>query len=137
MPARRISAMRLLTVLCQETEMDITCRPEWIRCLVALDDRQLDVAEETCKALDVFVKSIPKEDLESLVIPLHRTLESTGVAGLTVPGLSLSKGPQPMVPIILAGLLSGTNEQRGHATLPLVILSTARKKRLLSLLLSH
>jgi len=114
-PARRISAMRLLAVFCEDTEMDISCRPEWIRCLVAsLDDRQLDVAEETWKALDAFVKSI-KEDLESLVILLHRTLESTGVAGLIVPGLSLPKGPQPLVPIILAGLLSGTNEQQEHA----------------------
>lgn len=66
-------------------------------------------------AFDVFVKSLPKDELEPLVVSLRRTIESTGGPGIHVPGLSLPKGVAPMVPIIIAGLTTGNNEQREQA----------------------
>lgn len=116
-PARRISAMSLFATFCKETELDTSLyRIDWIRQLITLlDDRQKDVVEATWTALDVFVRSISKEDLESLVVPLRRTIESTGSLGRHVPGFSLSKGISPLLPIILAGLTTGSNEQREQA----------------------
>ena len=67
------------------------------------------------KAFDSFVKSVPKDELEPLVVPLRRTIESTGAPGRTVPGFDLPKGVSPMVPIIIAGLTTGSNEQREQA----------------------
>lgn len=49
------------------------------------------------------------------MVPLRRSIESTGGPGLTVPGFSLPKGVAPTVPIIIAGLTTGSNEQREHA----------------------
>jgi len=53
--------------------------------------------------------------MEGLVVPLRRTIESTGAPGRTVPGFSLPKGIAPMLPIIIAGLTMGNNEQREQA----------------------
>lgn len=61
------------------------------------------------------MKSIPKDELEALVVPLRRSIESTGAPGEHVPGFSLPKGVSPMVPIIIAGLTTGSNEQREQA----------------------
>jgi hypothetical protein len=66
-------------------------------------------------AFDTFVKSIPKDDLDALVVPLRRTIESTGVPGVPVPGFSLPKGISAFAPIIIAGLTTGNNEQRENA----------------------
>ena len=66
-------------------------------------------------ALDIFVKSIPKDELEALVVPLRRTIEGTGSLGHHVAGFGLPKGVSPMVPIIIAGLTTGSNEQREQA----------------------
>jgi hypothetical protein len=63
----------------------------------------------------VFVKSIPKDELEPLVVPLRRSIESTGGPGHYVPGFGLPKGVAPAVPIIIAGLTTGNNEQREQA----------------------
>jgi hypothetical protein len=78
----------------------------------SLDDTQVTVHTAAWHALDVFVKSIPKDELEPLVVPLRRSIESTGAPGQHVPGFSLPKGVSPMIPIIIAGLTTGTNEQR-------------------------
>lgn len=66
-------------------------------------------------AFDSFVRSVPKDELEPLVVPLRRTIDSTGAPGRTVPGFDLPKGVAPMVPIIIAGLTTGSNEQREQA----------------------
>jgi hypothetical protein len=80
-----------------------------------LEDSEVDVHKAAWNALDVFVKSVPKDELEPLVVPLRRTIESTGGPGIYVPGLSLPKGVSPTLPIIIAGLTTGTNEQREQA----------------------
>ena len=89
---------------------------DWIRQLITLlDDREVPVHTAAWNAFDVFVKSIPKDELEPLVVPLRRTIESTGGPGIYVPGFSLPKGVSPTVPIIIAGLTTGSNEQREQA----------------------
>ena len=70
------------------------------------------------EALEQFVKTVDKDELENLVVPLRRSIESSGAApGRKVPGFSRPKGVQSIVPILLAGVLSGTQEQREQAAL--------------------
>lgn len=80
-----------------------------------MDDPQVDVHTAAFQALDTFIKSVPKEEAESLIIPLRRTIESTGAPGVYVPGFSLPKGISSMVPVIIGGLTSGSNDQREQA----------------------
>lgn len=80
-----------------------------------MDDSEVVVHTAAWQAFDVFVKSVPKDELEPLVVTLRRTIESTGAPGRHVPGFSLPKGIAPMVPIVIAGLTTGSNEQRENA----------------------
>ena len=80
-----------------------------------MDDRQPEVVDAAVRALDPFIKSLDKDDLESLVVTLRRTIESTGSLSRTVPGFDAPKGITPMLPIIIAGLTTGSNEQREQA----------------------
>ncbi|KAH9944598.1 armadillo-type protein [Amylocystis lapponica] len=114
---RRVSACDLFAIFCEESELDSSLyRVDWIRQLISLlDDEQVPVHTAAWKAFDAFVKSIPKDELEPLVVPLRRTIESTGAPGRNVPGFSLPKGVSPTVSIIIAGLTTGSNEQREQA----------------------
>ena len=115
---RRVSACELFTVFCeQETDLDTSLyRVDWVRQLVSLmDDSQTAVHTAALRSLDVFVKAVPKDELEPLVVPLRRTIESTGAPGRHVPGFSLPKGVGFSVPIVIAGLTTGSNEQREQA----------------------
>ena len=114
---RRVSSCEMFAIFCEESDLDSSLyRVDWIRQLVSLlDDREVTVHTAAWNALDVFVKSIPKDELEPLVVPLRRTIESTGAPGVHVPGFSLPKGVSPLVPIIIAGLTTGSNEQREQA----------------------
>ena len=104
-------------MFCETSELDASLyRVDWIRQLVTLmEDPQVEVHTAAFQALDTFIKSIPKEEVEPLVIPLRRTIESTGAPGVYVPGFSLPKGVSPMVPVIIGGLTSGSNDQREQA----------------------
>ena len=117
MPQRRVSACKLFSRFCEQSHLDSSLyRVDWIRQLVSLlEDREIPVHVEAWNAFDVFVKSVPKDELEPLVVPLRRTIESTGGPGIHVPGFCLPKGVSPTVPIIIAGLTTGSNEQREHA----------------------
>ncbi|OCH93463.1 ARM repeat-containing protein [Obba rivulosa] len=114
---RRVTACDLFATFCEISELDSSLyRIDWIRQLVTLmDDSQTPVHIAALRALDAFVRSVPKDELEPLVVPLRRTIESTGAPGTFVPGFSLPKGVAPMVPIIIAGLTTGNNEQRENA----------------------
>jgi hypothetical protein len=116
-PTRRVSACKLFTVFCDVSQLDSSIyRVDWIRQLVSLlDDEETRVHTAACEAFDCFVKSIPKDELEPLVVPLRRTIESTGAPGRTVPGFNLPKGVSSAVPIIIAGLTTGSNDQREQA----------------------
>jgi hypothetical protein len=116
-PVRRASAASTFATFCANADLEFSSyRVDWIRQLVALlDDREKIVHEAAWLALDEFVKSIDKDEMDILVAPLRRTIDSTGAPGRTVPGFSLDKGVAPILPIILAGLTGGNNEQREHA----------------------
>lgn len=91
-------------------------RVDWIRQLILLlDDNESVVSSSALQALELFVKSVPKDELEPLVVTLRRAIESTGGPGRTVPGFSLPKGIAPLVPIIIAGLTTGSHEQKENA----------------------
>lgn len=114
---RRVTSCELFAIFCEESDLDSALyRVDWIRQLVSLlDDTQTVVHTAALQTFDVFVKSIPKDELEPLVVPLRRTIEGTGAPGRCVPGLSLPKGVAPTLPIIIAGLTTGSNEQREQA----------------------
>ncbi|RXW23690.1 hypothetical protein EST38_g2167 [Candolleomyces aberdarensis] len=116
-PRRRVSAFKLFSTFCEVSELEISLyRIDWIRQLVSsLEDPNVDVHTAAWKSFDAFVKATPKDELEPLVVPLRRTIESTGSPGTTVPGFNLPKGVAPTVPIIIAGLTTGSNEQREQA----------------------
>jgi hypothetical protein len=116
-PRRRVSTNNLFAIFCQKSELDSSLyRVDWIRQLISsLEDTEIEGHTAAWQALDVFVKSISKDELESLVVPLRRAIENTGVPGQHVPGFSLPKGVAPTIPIIIAGLITGSNEQREQA----------------------
>jgi hypothetical protein len=89
---------------------------DWICQLVSLlDDQEVAVHTAAWEAFGYFVKSVPKDELEPLVVPLRKTIESTGAPGWTVPGSNLPKSISPAVPIIIARLTTGSNDQREQA----------------------
>ncbi|EPQ55338.1 ARM repeat-containing protein [Gloeophyllum trabeum ATCC 11539] len=114
---RRASSLQVFATFCEVSELDDSLyRVDWIRQLVSsMDEQQEKIHTAAWHALDVFVKRVPKDELEPLVVPLRRTIESTGTPGHHVPGFSLPKGVSPLVPIVIAGLTTGSNEQREHA----------------------
>jgi hypothetical protein len=116
-PRRRVSACSLFATFCEVSDLDASLyRVDWVRQLVSLmEDPVASVYTAAVASLDAFVKSLPKDELESLVVPLRRSIESTGAPGSTVAGFSLPKGVAPTVPIIIAGLTTGSNEQREQA----------------------
>ncbi|WWD10197.1 hypothetical protein V865_008331 [Kwoniella europaea PYCC6329] len=118
-PVRRATACDVFGTMCQVNEADTTeYRVDWIRILITLfDDSTEEVVTAAWKALEHFVKTVDKDELEDLVVPLRRSIESSGAPGRTVPGFSRPKGVQSIVPILLAGVLSGTQEQREQAAL--------------------
>ena len=110
--------MRLLQVFCQVTDLDFSeYRVQWVeRLVLSLDDDQTSVVEATIGGLDAFVKAIDKDELDSLVIPMRRTIVLTGAPGRPPLGFS-SPGLASLVPIVLAGLTGGTSDQRENAAL--------------------
>jgi len=116
-PARRASAANFFANFCHVAQLEISdYRIDWIRQLVSmLDDPDQGVVDAASAALDTLVKTTDKDELESLVVPMRRTLESLGAPGRHVPGFKTTKGIAPLVPIILAGLTGGTNEQKEQA----------------------
>lgn len=116
-PQRRVSALNFFNTFCTVTTLDFSIyRPDWVRALVSLmDDRQQPVVLASVSAFTSFLSTIEKDDVESLVVTLRRTIESTGSLGRTVPGFEVPNAIKPMVPVIIAGLTTGSNEQREQA----------------------
>lgn len=116
-PKKRIVGCELFARFCQATEADFSDYVvDFIRQLVSLfDDRQPEVVGAAWSALDALVKTISKEQMEPLVVPLRRTIEGVGVPGHPVDGFSRPNGLKPILPILLQGLLAGTAEQREQA----------------------
>ncbi|SCV68098.1 BQ2448_219 [Microbotryum intermedium] len=116
-PAKRVVGCNLFARFCLVTQADFDdFKVDWIRQLVSLlDDRASEVIDAAWEALDALVKTIEKEDMEGLVVPLRRTIESVGSPGVAVVGFSRPNGLKPLLPVLLQGLLAGTGEQREYA----------------------
>ena len=114
---KRVTGCTLFQLFCQASKTDFDdYRVDWIRQLISLfDDRVPAVVGAAWLALDALIKSVPKDELDSLVVPLRRTIESTGTPGVPVDGFSRPNGLKPILPVLLQGLLSGTAEQREQA----------------------
>ncbi|PWN39719.1 ARM repeat-containing protein [Ceraceosorus guamensis] len=115
-PKQRVRGCRFFATFCSVKRGDVDIsdyHQDWVRRLLSLfEDRTSEVVDEAWTALDALLKTVPKGEVENLVVPMRRTLETTGAPGEELPGLCRPKGPAPLVPVFLAGLLNGTAEQR-------------------------
>ncbi|TKA61965.1 hypothetical protein B0A49_11794, partial [Cryomyces minteri] len=102
-----------------EAEIDISrYNPDLIRALlIAFDDSDSEVVKAAWSALSELTKRLRKEEMESLVISTRQVLSQVGVPGSNLPGFSLPKGINAVLPIFLQGLMNGTAEQRTQAAL--------------------
>lgn len=102
-PEKRVIGCTLFGKFCQATEADFSDYTiDWIRQLVSLfDDRATEVVGAAWTALDSLVKTVDKEDLEALVVPLRRTIENTGSPGHPVDGFSRPNGLKPILRALL------------------------------------
>ncbi|KAK4556108.1 translational activator of GCN4 [Recurvomyces mirabilis] len=92
--------------------------PDLIRVLLnAFDDGDKDVVKAAWTALSALTQRLRKEEMESLVVTTRQTLNHVGVAGHSLPGFSLPKGINAILPIFLQGLMNGSAEQRTQAAL--------------------
>ena len=85
--------------------------------LISFDDRDAEVVQAAWTALSTLTSKLRKEDMESLVSSTRQVLGHVGVAGHDLPGFSLPKGINAILPIFLQGLTNGTPEQRTQAAL--------------------
>lgn len=85
--------------------------------LIAFDDGDNEVVKAAWTALSALTSRLRKEEMESLVVSTRQTLNQVGVAGHNLPGFSLPKGINAVLPIFLQGLMNGPAEQRTQAAL--------------------
>ena len=92
--------------------------PDLIRALlIAFDDGDTEVVKAAWTALSALTSRLRKEEMESLVVSTRQTLNQVGIAGHNLPGFSLPKGINAILPIFLQGLMNGSAEQRTQAAL--------------------
>ncbi|KAF2173884.1 hypothetical protein M409DRAFT_16153 [Zasmidium cellare ATCC 36951] len=118
---RRAAADLHLAKFFEATDVDFSrYYPDLIRALlIAFDDRDAEVVKAAWTALNALMQKLRKEEMESLVISTKQTLNQVGVAGHALPGFSLPKGINAILPIFLQGLMNGSAEQRTQAALAL------------------
>jgi hypothetical protein len=116
---RRAAADNFLAKWFENTEVDYSrYYPNLIQSLlVAFDDSDKEVVKAAWAALNALTKGLRKEEMESLVISTRQALNQVGVPGSNLPGFSLPKGINAILPIFLQGLMNGTVEQRTQAAL--------------------
>lgn len=88
-PAKRIDGCDTFAIFCSSNTCDLSeYHVLWIRQLVSLfEDPVREVVDSSWVAMDEMVdKTIPKASLDSLVVPLRRAIESTGLPGHDLPG---------------------------------------------------
>lgn len=92
--------------------------PDLIRVLlISFDDSDHEVVKAAWSALSELTKSLRKEEMEALVLSTRQVLQQVGVSGANLPGFSLPKGINAILPIFLQGLMNGSAEQRTNAAL--------------------
>lgn len=91
-PAQRIDGCNLFGIFCSSNTSDGSeYHILWIRQLFSLfEDPVPEVIDSSWMAMDEMVKTIPKASLDSLVVPLRRTIETTGLPGRHLPGYAFS-----------------------------------------------
>lgn len=116
---KRATADMHLAEFFQSTQIDVSrYYPDLIRALlISFDDSDADVVKAAWTALSALTKRLRKEEMESLVNSTRQTLNQVGVAGHNLPGFSLPKGINAILPIFLQGLMNGSAEQRTQAAL--------------------
>jgi hypothetical protein len=116
---RRSAADNFLATWFENTEVDFSrYYPDLIRSLlIAFDDGDKEVVKAAWSALSALTKRLRKEEMESLVVSTRQALQQVGVAGSNLPGFSLPKGINAILPIFLQGLMNGTIDQRVQAAL--------------------
>ncbi|SMR56256.1 unnamed protein product [Zymoseptoria tritici ST99CH_3D1] len=116
---RRAAADQHLAVFFEQTEIDFSrYYPNLISALlIAFDDSDKEVVKAAWTALSALTKQLRKEEMESLVGSTRQTLNQVGIAGHNLPGFSLPKGINAILPIFLQGLMNGSMEQRTQAAL--------------------
>ncbi|KAL9095414.1 MAG: hypothetical protein Q9165_002285 [Trypethelium subeluteriae] len=116
---RRASADNHFAKFFAQAEIDFSrYYPDLIRILLlAFDDSDKDVVKAAHAALTALTGRLRKEEMESLVISTRQVLQQVGVAGADLPGFSLPKGINAILPIFLQGLMNGSSEQRTQAAL--------------------
>lgn len=128
--ARKISGCQLFASFCRTAQIDHTDYDVgWLRQLVSMQvETEEGVAEAAYSALDSLVKTISKEEMEGLSVPLRRTIEGLGEPGVYVHGFTRPAGLKPLLraldypsrvnvlncasAIFHQGLTAGTAEQR-------------------------
>ncbi|KAF1356217.1 armadillo-type protein [Delphinella strobiligena] len=116
---RRACADMHLTTFFKTSDVDMSrYYPDLIRVLlISFDDSDAGVVKAAHTALTALTQRLRKEEMESLVGSTRQTLKQVGVAGHNLPGFSLPKGINAILPIFLQGLMNGTAEQRVQAAL--------------------
>ncbi|KAK5117180.1 hypothetical protein LTR85_008948 [Meristemomyces frigidus] len=116
---KRATADLHLAKFCEKADMDFSrYYPDLIRVLlIAFDDSDSEVVRAAWTALNALTQRLRKEEMESLVVSTRQTLNQVGVAGHDLPGFSLPKGINAILPIFLQGLMNGSAEQRTQAAL--------------------
>jgi hypothetical protein len=116
---RRARADMHLATFFKESDLDISrYHPDLIRTLlISFDDSDAEVVKAAWSALSALTARLRKEEMESLVFSTRQTLNHVGVAGHSLPGFSLPKGINAILPIFLQGLMNGSAEQRTAAAL--------------------
>ncbi|KAI5364301.1 Putative armadillo-like helical, translational activator Gcn1, TOG domain-containing protein [Septoria linicola] len=118
---RRASADMHFAAFFERADLDFSrYYPDLIRAmLISFDDSDSDVTKAAWTALSQLMQRLRKEEMESLVTSTRQTLNQVGVAGHPLPGFSLPKGINAILPIFLQGLMNGSAEQRIQAALGL------------------
>ncbi|KAL8868779.1 MAG: hypothetical protein Q9174_004758, partial [Haloplaca sp. 1 TL-2023] len=116
---KRAAADMRLSQFFAKTDLDYSrYHQDLIRVLLlAFDDRDGEVVKAAWAALSELTKKLRKEEMESLVLSTRTVLQQVGVAGHNLPGFSLPKGINAILPIFLQGLMNGTSDQRINASL--------------------
>ncbi|KAL9618193.1 MAG: hypothetical protein Q9160_007089 [Pyrenula sp. 1 TL-2023] len=115
---RAVAASRLATFF-SNTAIDFSrYHQDLIRVLlISFDDRDNEVVKAAWMALSQLTSRLHKEEMESLVTSTRQILQQVGVPGVNLPGFSLPKGINAILPIFLQGLINGSQDQRVQAAL--------------------
>ncbi|KAL9109002.1 MAG: hypothetical protein Q9227_006242 [Pyrenula ochraceoflavens] len=85
--------------------------------LISFDDRDAEVVKTAWSALNQLTLRLKKEEMESLVVSTRQILRQVGIPGVNLPGFSIPKGINAILPIFIQGLMNGTIDQRIQASL--------------------